>query len=130
MQQLSTTRTAALLLAVVMVMAGCGARTTGSVGSPANRNPTTEAPMATSTTSTTIADVATGGEAAETTGPEATPPISSSTTTAPSATTAPEPAVDDIESMIEGLDETLAELDQLLNQAAAALAAEEGEIIP
>jgi len=42
----------------------------------------------------------------------------------------PEVAVDDIDSMLDGLDDTLAELDQLLNQAAAAMAAEEGEITP
>jgi hypothetical protein len=125
MQTHGTTRTAALLLAVAMVMAGCGARATVPVGSPTDRSPTTPAPTETSTTSTTIADATPGGEAAESAGQEAAPPT---TTTGEAAVT--EQAVDDIDSMIEGLDETLAELDQLLNQAAAALVAEEGEILP
>lgn len=128
MQTLSTKRTAALLFAVLMVTAGCGARATGSVGLPSDQG--TEAPPASSTTSTMIAEVAPAGEATESTGLNETPPNSSPTTTAPIGAAAPEIAVDDIDSMIDGVDETLAELDQLLNQVAAALAAEEGEIIP
>ena len=52
------------------------------------------------------------------------------TTTSTSTTVTDDPAIDEIDSLLAGLDETLAELDQLLNQAAAALAAEEGEILP
>lgn len=126
MQTLSTTRTAVLLV-IVMVTAGCGARATGSVGLPSDQG--TEAPPASSTTSTTTAGAEPGGGAAESTGPNETPQISSSTT-APDVAAAPQLAVDDIDLMIDGVDATLAELDQLLNNLAAALAAEEGEIIP
>ena len=128
MQTLSTTRTAALL-AIVMVTAGCGARATGSVGSPSDQGPATDARTSTSTTSTTVADVLRSGEQVESTSPEVTPQISSSTT-APDVAAAPQLAVEDVDSMIDGVDETLAELDQLLNNLAAVLAAEEGEIIP
>ena len=129
MQTLSTTRTAVLLLAVVIVTAGCGARATRSVGLPTDSSPVTEAPTAPSMTSATTAVVAPDGEQVGSAGPGVTPQISPSTTS-PSVAAVPEIAVDDIDSVLEGLDETLAELDQLLNQAAAALAAEEGEIIP
>ena len=128
MQTLSTTRTAVLLLAVVMVTAGCDAPATGSVGSPADTGPASEAPTSTTTTSTTVVEMAQTGKTVESTSPQAAPQIPIFTTT--TSVAALPPPVEDIDSVLDGLDETLAGLDQLLNQAAAALAAEEGEIIP
>ncbi len=85
----SKTRTALLLLAGAITVAGCGGKATGSVG--------------------------TGTDAG----------------LSPNVLAAvPDVAVDEIDSLLAGFDETLAELDQLLNQAAAALAAEEMEILP
>jgi len=127
MQQLSTTRATALLLAVVMVTAGCGSGALRSVGSPTDQRPATETETATRMPSTTAAGAVPNAEPA---GPDATPSISSTSTTTPTVAAVPGSGVEDIDLLLAGLDDALAELDQLLNQAAAAMAAEKGEIIP
>jgi len=122
------TRTAVLVLAGAIAAAGCGPRPTGSAGTSTEFDPPTGSPAVAATTSTT--------RGAGTLAPEPviaapTEPVAeTSTTVAPAAPPSPDVAVDEIDSLLAGLDETLAELDQLLNQAAAALAAEEGEILP
>jgi hypothetical protein len=122
MQQRTTTTTAVMLLAMAMAAGGCGARVIGPVGSPTDPSPSTTASVSTS--------VAQKPEVRDS-GLIATPATTTPPTTVPSAEPdTPEVAVDDIDAMLDVLDDTLAELDQLLNETAAALAAEEGEIIP
>ena len=121
---------AALLLVVALTATGCGQAATGSLNTPATGgrsamapNPAEPAGLTTTTTQTTTT-TASRMASTPTTIP-ATP-----TTTAPAATAAPTVNVDEIDSLLAEFDDTLAELDQLLNQAAAAMAAEEGEILP
>jgi len=119
------TRTAALLLAATMVAAGCGPKATGSVGTSTGLDaPAENAAVVTTTSTTSVVDTL----ASEPVAGEPNETAAETTTVAPAP--APDVSVDEIDSLLAGLDETLAELDQLLNQAAAALAAEEGEILP
>lgn len=108
-------------LGVMMVVvasvaaAGCGARATV---------PPAQLPSDTSTETTV--EVGDGSvPAATAASPTTTTPPSDAELVDP-----PDVATDEIDSMLSDIDDTLAELDQILNDAAAALAAEEGEIIP
>jgi hypothetical protein len=86
---------------MALAAAGCGTRVT--------------VPGAVPATSTTVPSAALSAT------------FTTTVTTAPTGTDVP---VGDIDATLAGLDDALAGLDQLLNQAAASLAAEEGEIIP
>lgn len=100
-----------LVLAAVMV-AGCGSRVSIPTQPPApssNPMPTISQPD----------DVAADVEPTET-----------STTQTPVLDGVSDIGDDEIDVLLADVDATLAELDQLLIDAAAALAAEEGEIIP
>ena len=118
----------AVIAVLVLITASCG----GRVRAPEAAEPTT-----------------TPGPAAEVTGPPATAPpagffefpsTTTSPTTPPTTTTrrpdAPvtsggyEPTIEEVDSMLAGVDATLADLEQLLNLTAAALAAEEKEMTP
>jgi len=110
-------RIGVMLMVAAVAAAGCGARATVPTLQPASNT----------STETTI------DEPVEPIDPA---PVSGSTTTSTSDAPSPAPAeppdvaVGEIDLMLLDIDETLAELDQLLNDAAAALAAEEGEILP
>ena len=109
-----------LLLIVVVTTSGCGLGIAGQVDTPTGSNPAagipgaTAGPIGPTTTTTTTTTPATPG----------------TTTTSTSGPAAPVTDPDEIDALLAGLDETLTELDQFLNQAAAALAAEEAEILP
>jgi hypothetical protein len=124
---------AVLLLAMALGATGCGDRTASPPDATAGADlPTVSPELA-------VIDPAdqAGLTTQTTTQATATTPQTTSNATAMTPTTQPaDPAVDvdvdvnEIDQLLAGLDETFAELDQLLNQAAAALAAEEGEILP
>ena len=115
--------TTAALSVLVVALTGCGSQIIDRVVERApdvveTTTTTTEATPATTTTVATTVD--------------AQPPVEITTTTASFPVAEPvEPVlVDDIDPMLDEIDAALAELDQLFNDAAAALAAEEGEFIP
>lgn len=114
--------TTAALSVLVVALTGCGSQIIDRVVEKApdvvETTTTTEATPATTTTVATTVDIQR--------------PVEITTTTASFPVAEPvEPVlVDDIDPMLDEIDAALAELDQLFNDAAAALAAEEGEFIP
>ncbi len=108
---------AVMLLVVAAATAGCGQRAPDRADSPAGVSPTSLQPVGTP-------------------GPTTSEPMAVPAPRGPATTTATQPVVDagsdvdDVEALLGDLDQSLAELDQLLNQAAAVMAAEKGEILP
>jgi hypothetical protein len=85
--------------------------------------PSTQAPATTVAVTDPVEAIAKGSEAQP-------PTTTSTTTTTAHAGTKPEPSTDEVDQLLAELDTQLAGLDQLLNDATAAMAAEEGEIVP
>jgi len=116
------TRTAGPLLIAVVLMAGCG---TGPE-QPSGAEPEPAAPV-----EATIAPTTTTSEAA-TSEPVQEPPMTTTTTTPSTDVVEGVPGVHagDVDELLAEMEASLAGLDQLMNNAAAGMAAEEGEIIP
>lgn len=116
------TRTAGPLLIAAVLMAGCG---TGPE-QPSGADSEPAAPV-----ETTIAPTTTASEAA-TPAPAQEPPTTTTTTTPVTDVAGGVPDVDraDLDELLAEMEASLAGLDQLMNNAAAGMAAEEGEIIP
>jgi len=122
---------AVLLLVMALGATGCGDRTASPVDVPAGEDLPTVGP------DLAVIDPAEQAGLTTQTTTHATATTPQTTTNATTPTTQPAaPAVDtdididEIDQLLASFDETLTELDQLLNQAAAALAVEEGEILP
>ena len=107
MHRRSTSKTVALLLIAAAAMPGCSARSVLPADGPAGPPATIGQPAATTTTSAVVENDENGD-----------------------AGTATPLLTDEVDSLLAELDETLSGLDRLLNDTAAAMAAEEGEIIP
>ena len=117
------TRPAGPLLLAAVLMAGCGTgpeQPPGAAPEPAAPVETTIAPVASPETTTSLIEA---------------PAAGATTTTAPAPAADVEGGVSDpdsaeVEQLLAEIEESLAGLDQLMNDAAAGMAAEEGEIIP
>lgn len=117
----STRLTAGLVALTALVAGGCNAGAQGPVGDP------TVASVPSSTAEVTIVPVP---EHAQPEMVEGGPNAAPSPTGTSRAGVVTDVTTDDVDRLLAGLDADLAGLDQLLNEAAAALAAEEGEIVP
>lgn len=114
------TRTAGPLVLAAVLMTGCGTGPGQRADSePAAPVETTIAPTTTTTETSTPA-------------PAQKPPMTTTTTTPVTDVEGDVPDVDlaDVDELLAEMEASLAGLDQLMNNAAAGMAAEEGEIIP
>ena len=107
--------TMAALSVLVVALTGCGSQVIDRVveKTPDGVGTTTTTTVATLATTTTV-----------------DPQPTTTSAAFPVVEVVPPVPVDDIDPMLDEIDAALAELDQLFNNAAAALAAEEGEFIP
>jgi len=111
---------AAALSVLTVALTGCGSHVIDRVSDESpGVVPTTRPAVLTTATSTTVTTP---------TASTGTPEVKDTTTTTVVVQTVPIPP--DVDAMLDGIDAVLAQLDHLFTDAAASLAAEEGEFIP
>lgn len=121
---MATQRITAVALSVLVVaLTGCGSHVIDRVVEQSPEEGTTTT-VTTPGASTTV--VSTPGPMGTQSPVEAAPP----TVALPAVESTAPGVIDGLDPMLDEIDQALAELDQLFNDAAAALAAEEGVFIP